>query len=45
MLSTVEEVVSSGEMMSSAAKEFAGDPCSSFKRGNMVSQGKQISDI
>jgi len=41
MLSTVEEVVSSGEMMSSAAKEFAGDPCSSFKRGNMVSQRKR----
>ncbi len=38
MLSTVEEVVSSGEIMSTAAKEFAGDPCSSFKRGNMVSK-------
>lgn len=38
MLSTVEEVVSTGEIMSTAAKEFAGDPCSSFKRGNMVSK-------
>ena len=36
MLSAVEEVQKTGELMSSAAREFASDPCSSAKRGNMV---------
>ena len=36
MLSAVEEVQTTGEIMSSAAREFASDPCSSLKRGNMV---------
>jgi len=37
MLAAVDEVLSAGQMMSSASKEFADDPCSSVKRGNMVS--------
>ncbi len=36
MLTAVEEVQKTGEIMSSAAREFAMDPCSSAKRGNMV---------
>ena len=36
MLSAVEEVKKTGEVMSSAARDFASDPCSSAKRGNMV---------
>ncbi len=36
MLNAVEEVLSAGQMMSSASKEFADDPCTSTKRGNMV---------
>ena len=36
MLSAVDEVQTTGELMSSAAREFASDPCSSVKRGNMV---------
>ena len=37
MLLAVDEVLKTGEVMSSAAREFASDPCSSVKRGNMVS--------
>ena len=37
MIQAVEEVHQSGEAMSSTAREFATDPCSSAKRGNMVS--------
>ncbi len=37
MVSAVEEVQSTGELMSGAAREFATDPCSSAKRGTMVS--------
>ena len=33
MLACVEEVRSTGELMSTTAKEFANDPCSSVKRG------------
>jgi catenin alpha len=36
MLSAVDEVQKTGEIMSGAAREFASDPCSSVKRGNMV---------
>ena len=36
MLLAVDEVLKTGEFMSSAAREFASDPCSSVKRGNMV---------
>jgi catenin alpha len=36
MLVAVEEVMKTGQAMSSAAREFANDPCSSVKRGNMV---------
>ena len=38
MLQAVDEVLKTGEVMSSAAREFASDPCSSVRRGNMVSQ-------
>ena len=36
MLQAVDEVLKTGEVMSSAAREFASDPCSSVRRGNMV---------
>ena len=36
MLGAVEEVKLTGEIMGDAAREFANDPCSSVKRGNMV---------
>jgi len=36
MMQAVDEVGRSGEAMSSTAREFATDPCSSVKRGNMV---------
>ena len=36
MLQAVEEVQTTGETMGSAARDFASDPCSSAKRGNMV---------
>lgn len=36
MEAAVEEVQNTGEAMSSAAREFASDPCSSNRRGNMV---------
>lgn len=42
MLSTVEEVRRTGEEMSSSAKEFANDPCSSVKRGNMVRASRNL---
>lgn len=41
MLAAVEEVQKTGEGMSGAAREFAQDPCSSVKRGNMVGERKQ----
>ena len=37
MIQAVEEVQNTGEAMSTSAREFAIDPCSSAKRGNMVS--------
>ena len=36
MLAAVDEVRKTGETMSVASREFAEDPCSSLKRGNMV---------
>merc|ERR1719225_1462583 len=42
MLAAVEEVKSTGAIMSSAAKEFANDPCSSVKRGNMVRASRSL---
>ncbi|GLH13432.1 uncharacterized protein GBIM_17998 [Gryllus bimaculatus] len=42
MLSAVEEVRKTGESMSIAAREFADDPCSSLKRGNMVRAARNL---
>jgi len=42
MLAAVEEVKSTGAIMSSAAREFANDPCSSVKRGNMVRASRNL---
>ncbi|XP_021913846.1 catenin alpha isoform X3 [Zootermopsis nevadensis] len=42
MLSAVEEVRKTGEAMSMAAREFADDPCSSLKRGNMVRAARNL---
>ncbi|KAK7583905.1 hypothetical protein V9T40_004868 [Parthenolecanium corni] len=42
MLSAVEEVRKTGETMSFAAREFAEDPCSSLKRGNMVRAARNL---
>ena len=36
MVVAVEEVQETGQVMSSTAREFAIDPCSSAKRGSMV---------
>ena len=35
-------LISSGETMSLAAREFADDPCSSVKRGNMVRSARNL---
>nr|XP_018896705.1 PREDICTED: catenin alpha isoform X2 [Bemisia tabaci] len=42
MLAAVEEVRKTGEAMSIAAREFADDPCSSVKRGNMVRAARNL---
>jgi len=42
MLATVDEVKATGELMSSTAREFAHDPCSSLKRGNMVRASRNL---
>ena len=42
MLGAVEEVRGTGEIMSAAAREFANDPCSSVKRGNMVRASRNL---
>jgi catenin alpha len=42
MLSAVEEVRVTGEAMSNTAREFANDPCSSVKRGNMVRASRNL---
>ena len=38
MMEAVQAVQASGQAMSEAAEAFAADPCSSVKRGNMVSK-------
>ena len=42
MLTTVDEVKKTGELMSSSARDFATDPCSSVKRGNMVRASRNL---
>ncbi|XP_042242094.1 catenin alpha-like isoform X12 [Homarus americanus] len=42
MLGAVEEVRKTGDTMSRAAREFAEDPCSSVKRGNMVRAARNL---
>lgn len=42
MLTAVEEVRKTGLSMSTAAREFAEDPCSSLKRGNMVRAARNL---
>lgn len=42
MLTAVEEVRKTGLSMSVAAREFAEDPCSSLKRGNMVRAARNL---
>jgi len=42
MLVAVDEVRKTGECMSGAAREFANDPCSSVKRGNMVRASRNL---
>ncbi|CAL4059810.1 unnamed protein product [Meganyctiphanes norvegica] len=42
MLAAVEEVRKTGETMSRAAREFAEEPCSSVKRGNMVRAARNL---
>ncbi|XP_065218561.1 catenin alpha isoform X1 [Planococcus citri] len=42
MLDAVEEVRKTGDAMSFAAREFADDPCSSLKRGNMVRAARNL---
>lgn len=42
MLAAVEEVRKTGETMSVAARDFAEDPCSSHKRGNMVRASRNL---
>lgn len=42
MLLAVEEVRKTGEVMTSTSREFADDPCSSQKRGNMVRAARAL---
>ena len=42
MAGAVEEVRATGGVMSGASMEFATDPCSSLKRGNMVRASRQL---
>jgi len=42
LLAAVEEVRKTGEPMSVASREFAEDPCSSVKRGNMVKAARNL---
>lgn len=42
MLTAVEEVRKTGLAMSTAAREFSEDPCSSLKRGNMVRAARNL---
>lgn len=42
MLAAVDEVRKTGLAMSTAAREFSEDPCSSLKRGNMVRAARNL---
>ncbi|RWS29245.1 alpha-catenin-like protein [Leptotrombidium deliense] len=42
MTVAVDEVKKTGEVMGKAAREFAEDPCSSVKRGNMVRAARNL---
>lgn len=42
MLTAVEEVRKTGEIMRTAAREFSEDPCSSLRRGNMVRAARNL---
>lgn len=42
MLAAVEDVKTTGSTMSTSAREFAADPCSSVKRGNMVRASRNL---
>ena len=42
MLGAVDEVKVTGEAMSTCSREFANDPCSSAKRGNMVRASRSL---
>lgn len=42
MLSAVEEVRKAGDHMGKSSREFAEDPCSSLKRGNMVKAARNL---
>lgn len=42
MLIAVDEVRKTGDVMRVAAREFAEDPCSSLKRGNMVRAARNL---
>ena len=42
MLGAVDEVKVTGEAMSTCSREFANDPCSSVKRGNMVRASRSL---
>ncbi|XP_075065881.1 catenin alpha-1 [Mixophyes fleayi] len=42
LIDAVEDVRKQGELMRSASQEFADDPCSSVKRGNMVRAARAL---
>ena len=42
LISAVDEVRKTGDPMGKAAREFAEDPCSSAKRGNMVKSARNL---
>lgn len=42
LLMTVDEVRKTGQIMTETSREFADDPCSSQKRGNMVRAARAL---
>ncbi|XP_031617789.1 catenin alpha isoform X2 [Contarinia nasturtii] len=42
MLTAVDEVRKTGDIMRTAAREFSEDPCSSLRRGNMVRAARNL---
>lgn len=42
MLTAVDEVRKTGDIMRTAAREFSEDPCSSLRRGNMVRASRNL---